>query len=250
MKTIFIRRRAGRRPLAPPDLDRRLRRSLHSVATAMPESPAASERPATARKPRRTRRRVALAMAALVIPLTAAGFLLGPEYVDQIPPKNPLLSGDAHGERYWLIPGRVVDDCGQPLSAVELVVEDQNAVGKEWNTVGIAYGDPIIREADHTTCGVDESAWLADPTRFVWGRVDIADDRIYLVAMHPNVRSIKVVTAAGTQTIATVPTPARPDGPRYAAFDVPERSTSIIATLLDATGQPIPGGERDMAKRS
>ncbi|MEU2611049.1 hypothetical protein ABZ570_05575 [Micromonospora sp. NPDC007271] len=216
----------------------------------MPERPALPDRAAGDRAHGRTRRRTALALAALAIPLTAAGYLLGPEYVDQIPPKNSLLIGDAHGERYWMIPGRVSDDCGQPISAVELVVEDRNTVGEEWNTMGISYGDPNVRQANATLCGVDESAWLADPSRFAWGHVKTAGDRIYLVAMHPTVKSIKVVTTVSTETIATVPTPARPDGPRYAAFDVPESATSIIASLLDAAGQPVPGGERDLTKRS
>jgi hypothetical protein len=263
MTTLF-RRRADGASLATSDLDRRLRHTLHTVAAAMPECTTAPEKAAGGRARGHSRWRLALALTALVVPLTAAGYALGSEYVDQLPPKNPLLSGDAHGERYWMIPGRVSDACGQPVSSVELVVEDENTVGKEWDTMGIGYGDPIIqqigtlsesplpsggmvRQGFAKRCGADESAWLADPTRFEVGHIKIDNDRVYLVGVHPSVTSIRVTTTAGTETIATVPTPARPDGPRYTAFDVSEDSTSIVVTLLDADGRSIPGGERDLA---
>lgn len=260
MTTLF-RRHTGSRQQVTSDLDGRLRHTLHTIATAMPESTTAPAKAAGDRARGRIRRRIALALAALAIPLTAAGYVLGSEYVNQIPPKNPLVSGDAHGKPYWMIPGRVSDDCGQPVSGVELVVEDWNTVGKEWDTIGVGYGDPIVQHIGAPSplpgggwqglakyCGRDESAWLADPARFESSHVKIANDRIYLVGVHPSVKSIRVTTAAGTETIATVPTPARPDGPRYTAFDVPEDSTSIVMTLLDTSGHAIPGAESDVAE--
>ncbi len=239
-------------------LDERLRRTLHAVAQAMPEA-------APAAAPRRSRRRTALLLTALVLPLAAAGYVLGAEYVDEIPPKHPLLTGDAHGERYWLVPGRVEDECGFKVTAVELVVEEWNVVGQEWSTVGVGYGDRIVhiigtptvsplpggqgevRFGMSTTCGVDESAWLADPARFESGHVLLDGDRIYQLAVHPTVRSVRVTTPQGTESIATVTPTDRPDGPRYAAFDVPDSSAVIEVTLLDAAGREI--GGRDLARR-
>ncbi|MEV4416454.1 hypothetical protein [Catellatospora sp. NPDC049609] len=237
-------------------LDERLRRTLHAVAEAMPEA-------APAPVARRSRKRVALLLGALVVPLAAGGYVLGAEYVNQMPPKNPLMAGDAHGERYWLVPGRVADDCGVKVSAVELVVEEWNTVGDEWNTSGSSYGDRIVnwvgtptasplpgggevRSGMSTSCGVDETAWLADPARFESGHVKLDGDRIYHVAVHPTVRSIRVTTPGGTETVATITPPDRPDGPRYAAFDVPESSAVIQLTLLDAAGREV--GGRDLAK--
>lgn len=237
-------------------LDERLRRTLHAVADAMPEA-------APAATPRRSRKRTALLLAALVVPLAAAGYVLGAEYVDEIPPRNPLLTGDAHGERYWLIPGRVKDDCGVKISAVELVVEEWNTVGQEWMTSSVGYGDPVVhmigtptvsplpgggevREGMSRRCGVDESAYLADPARFGSGHVLLDGDRIYQLAMHPTVTAIRVTTPRGTETLATITPPDRPDGPRYVAFDVPDSSAVIEVTLLDAAGREI--GGRDLAR--
>ncbi|RKE05448.1 hypothetical protein C8E86_0244 [Catellatospora citrea] len=190
--------------------------------------------------------------------------MLGSEYVHEMPPTNALLAGDAHGERYWLVPGRLRDECGVPLSAVELVVEERNTVGAEWDTAGVSYGETVVtwlgtpsvspapgsrgevRTGTSRVCGVDETAWLADPARFEAGHVKLDGDRIYLVAVHPTVTSVRVSTPAGAETVSTVTPPARPDGPRYAAFDVPDGSDVIEMALLDAAGQQV--GGRDLAK--
>jgi hypothetical protein len=236
-------------------LDERLRRTLHAVAEAMP---------AAAPVPARSRRRTALLLTALVVPLAAAGYVLGAEYVDAIPPKHPLLTGDAHGERYWLVPGRVEDECGFKITAVELVVEEWNAVGQEWITSGVSYGDPVVhtigtptvsplpggqgevRSGMSTTCGVDESAWLADPARFASAHVLLDGDRIYQMAVHPTVTSIRVATPQVAETVATITPLDRLDGPRYVAFDVPDSSAVIEVTLLDAAGREL--GGRDLAR--
>ncbi|GAB4060598.1 hypothetical protein GCM10028775_76960 [Catellatospora paridis] len=118
-------------------IDQRLRRTLHAVAQAMPET-------AAVRTPRRPRKRVALLLTALVVPLAAGGYVLGSEYVHEMPPTNALLAGDAHGERYGLVPGRLRDECGIPLSTVELVVGEWNTVGAEWDTAGVSYGETVV----------------------------------------------------------------------------------------------------------
>ncbi|GAA1390848.1 hypothetical protein [Catellatospora chokoriensis] len=240
-------------------LDERLRRTLHAVAEAMPEAA-----PAPVRAPRRLRKRVAWTLAALVVPLAAAGYALGAEYVKEMPPTNALFAGDAHGERYWLVPGRVLDQCGFKVSPLELVVEEWNTVGQEWNTVGVGYGETVwnwvgtpsaspnpggrgtVLTGQSTSCGVDESAWLAQPARFEAAHVKLDGDRIYMIAVHPTVTAVRVATPRGTETIATITTTERPDGPRYAAFDVPESSAVITVTLLDAAGNEV--GSRDLAR--
>ena len=153
------------------DLDRRVRDTLHAVASTVTEPGALAPVPpasvTSAPRPGRRRLRFAAVLAAVALPLAAAAYVAGSEYVDQLPPRTAIVTGDAHGERYWLIPGRVRDDCGQRTANVELVLDRDNEVGQEWSTVGTWYGDPIMEVISQSQgtgrrCGVDESAWLAD----------------------------------------------------------------------------------------
>ena len=263
----MIKLRWGRGAVSvDPALGRRLRDTLHGVAETITEAPSmkATDSGATpaARPRRRARRRVAAILLALTLPVTAAGYLLGGEYVHELPPKNPLVSGDAHGERYWLIPGRVKDDCGHRVSDVELVVEKENKIGREWRTIGIGYGDPVDIQLSSPTpvpgeggvyagtvlpCGVDESGWLADPSKFADASSLVDSDRIFFVAAHSSVTTIQVSASNGTVlTVPTKPLPDRPDGPRFAAFDVPASAAAVVVTLIDVHGKPIPGGSRDL----
>jgi hypothetical protein len=262
-----------------PLLDERVRRTLHAVAATVTEpapAGAAFEPAPDAYPPARAGRtggrravkrplRLAAVLLAIALPVTAGAYLLGSEYVDQIPPRNAMVADDAHGERYWMIPGRVRDDCGQRASAVELVIEEDNSVGQEWNTMGIQYGDPIVEwvgtpepvpsdpgalQGMSLRCGTDESAWLADPTRIVRSWQPLGSDRVFLIGTHPRATAIRVAASDGTAlTVPTMPLPDRPTGPRYAALDVPAAATAVVVTLLDERGEPIPGSEQDLLER-
>ncbi|MBB5867213.1 hypothetical protein F4553_000592 [Allocatelliglobosispora scoriae] len=229
-----------------PALDARLRSTLRQVAAAAippghPE-PAARAVTAPARRPRR-RWRPALVLAAVLVPLTAAGVVLGREYVDQIPPKNVFYTGvAADGERYWLVPSFHDNPCDPalPHPGIEWLQEARNSVGGEWASAGFTYGD-----YDGRTCAVDEAPWLADPGRVGVGSsrlgADEQGERLYVVGAHPTVVTLRVTVGGRTFDVGTVPVPGRADGPRYAAFPVPA-GQPIEVSMLDGAGAVVPGG--------
>ena len=80
-------------------------------------------------------------VAIAAIPLAAGAWVqFGPEYVDRIPPADPIISGSLDGERYWVVDGRDDPRCPNSPSGVELIVEENNLVGQEWNTTGAVFG--------------------------------------------------------------------------------------------------------------
>ena len=128
-------------------IEDQIRHTLHTVAETVTE--AADTQPAPASAPDRTRRRRwgtwSLIGGAVAVPvLLAAGAYVqqGPEYVDQIPADTIIVKGDIDGDRYLLVENRrTYHRCGEPVPGVELVEEDENLLGSEWNTVGEMYGE-------------------------------------------------------------------------------------------------------------
>lgn len=116
------------------ELDQRLRRTFSAVAATVDTDPVP-----WAVQPQRRRRRwvIGAGIAVVAVPLAAAATIgFGPEHVDRIPPENPLLSGTLDGERYWVVDAFHTDTCDRPMDGVELLIQESNIVGQEWNTVG------------------------------------------------------------------------------------------------------------------
>jgi hypothetical protein len=244
-----------------PALDARLRRTLHAVASTITDAAAPVDIEAkqhlraqsasmvrTRRDRRKRRRWLAIGLAATVAPLAAFTTLaIGPEYVNEIPPKDAFITGVQDGERYWLVPSFHQDSCGRTFG-VELLMENNNIIGKEWNTAGTTYGEP---SEDHAAPGLgcyvyDEAQWLTDPGRVSalsqrLGGKDRDGDWITLLAVHPTVSTLRVAHDGGaTGDVQTQALPGRPDGPRYAVFTTPARKRQIDVSvqLLTTSGRP------------
>lgn len=243
-----------------PALDARLRRTLSAVAATVTDAPPATIEPeqrllaksaSVTRSPRdrgRRRRWLAIGLASAVVPLAAFTTLaIGPEYVDQIPPKNAFITGVEDGERYWVVPSFHKDSCGRTFG-VELMIESNNIIGKEWNTAGIAYGEPSEDvAAPGLGCYVyDEARWLTDPGRVSrlrqrLGGKDQDGDWITLIAVHPTVTTLRVSQDGRvTRDVQTQAMPGRPDGPRYAVFTTPagKPQVDLSVQLLTTSGLP------------
>ncbi len=266
-----------------PELEARLRRTLSQVAATIDDpgtplvvAPSREVRAlADQRRARRWRRRAtAIGLALVAAPVAAFAYgQLGPEFVDQLPPRHVLLEGTAGAHRYWLVPAFHTDACG-PRPGVELVSEPENRIGEYWNTLGVLYGEitppwdypsvsatgsPLIGRSvprvdpTHDCMRPDERAWLDDPSLASLGttRLDPHGDWVLLAAVHPDVRMLRITTPGGpARSVATVPRPDHLNGPRYAAATLPADATQADVTLLDEHGRPIPGGLTSLPLRS
>lgn len=219
-----------------PDIERRLRDSLHTVAETLTEEHFATSSPhAAASKPRR-RRRLALGVGALAVPLAlAAGAFVreGPEYVDHIPAERIVATGSVDGSRYLLVESDGTDSCGQPAAGVELVEESENLLGSEWNTSLYQYGEGISRD-----CGLvyDPSRYLEDPALFTDSGVEVGDSFVWVYAVHPDVDTVRITSGAFTEDLPV----HEVSGAGYAAFEVPQDMDEYTSELL-IEGRVVPG---------
>ncbi len=213
------------------ELSERIRTSLRAVAGSVDGAAVPRARPAR----RRLRPLyVAVGAAAAVVPLAAAAVVLtGPEYVDRIPPQHPILAGEADGGRYWLVENTRTDECGQPVTGVELIQEEDNFVGSEWNTTGHGYGDD-------TTCGnYDPKAWLPHPERFAWSGAFDGDTFLAVYSVNPAVDAVRVTVDGGrTHDVPVV----RADGAGFAVVELPEGAP--YHSVLVADDEVVPGSVR------
>lgn len=232
--------------LIDAELRGRLRRTLHAVAATLPESPEdAGVALSTLHARGRRRRRVLIAAGCSLAAFPLAAFMYGrltSEYVQELPPPGVVQSGEIDGIRYWLVESFHEDMCGQDLPGVELVSATRNQVGQEWNTGGMFYGDQLD---DTSRCPtLDETAWLADPTRAAvsWMRLggdpnDSEESGPWggMIAVHPTVRSISVqADNLPEQRVSPTPLPDDPTGPRYAAVAVPEEAGHVTVSATTA----------------
>ena len=118
-------------------LEDRIRDTLRAVAGTVTEE----RLPQRRRHRRRTWAIVGGAVAVPVLLAAAAYVRTGPEYVDTIPPSTIVAEGEVGGDRYLLVESRRTECGGTPVTGVELVEEDENLLGSEWNTVGSRYGE-------------------------------------------------------------------------------------------------------------
>ncbi|MDT0276765.1 hypothetical protein [Blastococcus goldschmidtiae] len=234
-----------------PDLERRLKRTLHAVAETVAE-PADAPGFAPSAVPvvsHRRRRRVVLAAGASFVAVPLAAFMygrLGSEYVQELPPPGVVQSGEIDGIRYWLVAPLHEDVCGERMPGIELLSDARNRVGGEWNSGGMAYGEPV---GDAQGCQtMDEEPWLADPSRAAvsWMRLggeptDSEESGPWggMIAVHPTVRSVTVqAEGQAEQRVSTVPLDDDPGGPRYAAVAVPEDAGRVTVSFTNPEGDP------------
>jgi hypothetical protein len=229
-----------------PDLQRRLKRTLHAVAETVaepPDAPGFTPNGVPVVSGRR-RRRVLLAAGASLVAVPLAAFMygrLGSEYVQELPPPGVVQSGEIDGIQYWLVESFHEDVCGERMPGIELLSDAGNRVGGEWNSGGMAYGDPVD---DPRGCQTfDEEPWLADPSRAAVSWMQLGEESGPwggMIAVHPTVRSL-TVQAEGQpeQRVSTVPLNDDPDGPRYAAVAIPEDAGRVSVSFTNAEGDPM-----------
>lgn len=220
--------------LVDPEFDQQLRRTLHEVAAKVEDAPA------VAPEKRRSRRRamVGLGAAAVSVPLAAGAIMgIGSEYVDELPRGNVIVTGSIDGSRYWMVEAFHKDDCGKPLPGVELVIEDNNIIGQEWNTLGTSFGNLPLQGCSH-----DNSDWLTDPSRWDISGTFLDETFVQVIAVHPNITAVRVTIDGFPQTVAV----HRVDGAGYGTFEVPSDSTEYTVELL-IDGEVVPGSRNTRA---
>lgn len=253
-----------------PDLDAHLRRTLRAVAATIEDDPA--DLALTALPPtggdhagvRPGRRRPAAAIlvaAATVAAVGVGGWVVNRgapaevrvgspsgQVVDGAP-ADAMMSGHAEGGgAWWLRPASAPTadgaDC-PPTSWVEFGTEKSHPPGWTGGVFGpLAYGDDTSTTAADWC--KDEAAWLSDRSLFLllsartgW-RDDPTSDWGVVAGVHPSVAQLRVTVGDGEAfTIDTVPVPARPHGPRFAAFTADAGATVALVELLRADGDVV-----------
>jgi hypothetical protein len=230
----------------PNSIEQRLRQDLNAVAQTISDATTHDSPRATPRTRRKVRKPlVALGVGAVVaFPAMAAAAMLhqGPEYVDTIPKSSIVMEGGVDGNRYLLVESRRADECGQPVTGVELVEENKNLLGSEWNTTGYEYGESV-----ETDCGAvnDTSRFLTNPALFNDSGGRIGDSFVWVYAVHPDVTSVHITAADGYSKDLDV---YEVDGAGYAPFEVPGGLEEFSSELLIG-GQLVPGSAEDQKVR-
>lgn len=220
-------------------LEQRLRHTLNAVAEAVADDAAPA---ATAPSPvqKRSRKcRILLGAGVLAVPLTVAAAGLahhGSEYVDTIPTERIVSSGAVDGSRYVLIRSDRTDKCGRPAGGVELVEEEKNLLGSEWNTSGYRYGPDVSPDCDAETS--DESQYLQNPALFNASGAQVGDSFVWVYAVHPDVDTVRITSGAYTEDLVV----HEVGGAGYATFEIPKAIDKYTSELL-IDGRAVPGSE-------
>lgn len=224
----------------PTTIEQRVHHALHAVAETLTEDafPTTSQTTIT-RKPDRWRR-IALGVGAVAIPLALAAAAIvraGPEYVDTIPPQDIVMRGSVDGSRYLLIESDRTDECGHPVTGVELVEEKKNLLGSEWNTTRYEYGEPT-----ETHCGYvnDTSRYLKNPALFNASGAEVGDSFVWVYAVHPDVTAVRITSGEYTKDLKVYEV----DGAGYAPFEIPKNMAEYTSELL-IDGLVVPGSEQE-----
>ena len=170
------------------------------------------------------------------VPLAAAAVVrFGPEFVDRIPPADPIISGSLDGERYWVVDGREIGGCAGSPSGIELIAEQDNVVGQEWNTVGAVFGPPT-REG----CAPRRAVVPPEHTYDSDGGVTIGDGMLWMGALHPDVDQVRVTLGAEEPFDADT---FQHEGGTYYVLEVPPGTTTFsVDYLVDGEVlEPLPG---------
>ena len=218
------------------ELDDHLRRTLAAVAATVHEEPADQAVPTPCRSRLRRRLLIGVGVSIAAIPLVAAAVVrFGPEYVDRIPPANPIISGSLDSERYWVVDGRDLPGCQGSPSGIELIAEENNIVGQEWNTSGSYFGG-----STRDGCYKRRINMPPEYTYDADGGVTLGDGMVWVGALHPDVDQVRVTLDGGQ------PFDARTfghEGRSYYVLEVPpDTSTFTIEYLVDGEVlEPLPG---------
>jgi hypothetical protein len=227
------------RPDLDHQLDQHLRRTLTAVAEAVQEDSTSSP----ARSPRRAGGHrgliVAAATATAIVPLAAAAVVgFGPEYVDELPPANPIISGTIGGERYWVVDGRRVPRCAGESSGIEVISESSNIVGREWNTIGYTFGGESTADGSCSPRATDQPP--AD-TYYSDGGQEIGGGMLWVGALHPSVDQVRASFPGAAPFDADTLTH---EGGTYYVLEVPPGTgTFQVEYLVDGDLVVPPAGE-------
>lgn len=230
---------------SPDPVEQRVRLALSTVAgTVTEEGFATAPRSNVGRKPSR-KRRIALGVSALtLIPVgfaAAAVVNQGPEYVDTIAPERIVTTGSVDGSRYLLIETERTDECGQPVTGVELVEEKENLIGSEWNTSGYEYGEYVEKRCDGRLNYVnDTSRYLTDPALFNDSGTMVGDSFLWVYSVHPDVDAVRITSADYTKDLTVYEV----DGAGYAPFEIPKDMDEYTSELV-IDGQVVPGSTKE-----
>ena len=218
-------------------LDQRLRRTLAAVAATVQERPAGASVAAPQPSGGRPRVLVGAGVTIAAIALAAAAIVrFGPEYVDRIPPDDPIVSGSLDGARYWVVDGREVPRCQGSPSGIELVAEEHNVVGSEWNTVGAFFGEPT---ADG--CAPRRADAPPEHTYYSDGGVRVGGGMLWMGALHPDVDQVRVSLGGGRPFDADTFTHERG---RYYVLEVPPGTAAFtVDYLVDGEVVAPPAGD-------
>ena len=216
------------------ELDRHLRRTFAAVAATVTDEPTRAPAPTT--KNRKRRLLIAGGVSIAAIPLAAAAVVgFGPEYVDEIPPPNPMISGSIDGERYWVVDSRVPDRCEGSPSGIELIAEENNIIGQEWNTSGAFFGEPTANG-----CNPTRSDTPPEDTYYFDGGIMVGDSMLWMGALHPDVDEVRVDLGHGPEDVDTF----EHEGGTYYLLEVPPGTTTFtIDYLVDGQVLVPPSGE-------
>jgi hypothetical protein len=217
------------------ELDQHLRRTLAAVADTVHEEPGRA--PAATSRSRRRRLLVAAGVSIAAVPLAAAAVVnFGPEYVDEIPPPDPIISGSIDGERYWVVDGRVPDRCEGSPSGIELIAEENNLVGREWNTSGAFFGEPTVNG-----CAPTQGQGLPEDSYYSDGGIVVGDGMLWMGELHPDVDEVRADLGSESVDVETF----EHEGGRYYLLEVPPGTTTFtVEYVVDGQVLAAPSGER------
>lgn len=218
------------------ELEQRLRTTLNSVAATVSEAP----QPKAVRSAYRPRRRMAYGIGAALaaVPLAAAAVVgFGPEHVDRVPPANPIISGIVGDEKYWIVDGRESPKCENSPSGIEVIAEDSNIVGQEWNTVGYFFGEPT----KNWGCAPTSTNEPASNTYYYDGGQEVGDGMLWAGALHTDIDEVKA--SFDNSEFVAIDT-FKHEGSEYFALEIPSgTSTFTIEYLVDGQVLTPPTGE-------
>lgn len=215
-------------------LEDRIRETLRAVAETVTEN--GSPRRSGARR-RRAWLVVGVAVAAPALLAAAAYVRSGPEYVDTIPPSTIIAEGEVGGDRYLLVESRRTE-CDRPVTGVELVEEDENLLGSEWNTVGSRYGEYVGTDP----CSFSTDRVLVDPALYDDGGTAVGDSFVWLWAVHPDVTAVRITVDGSSVDLETYAV----DGAGYALYEVPKGIKTYTAELV--IGDEVVPGTREVQR--
>lgn len=206
-------------------MEDQIRHTLHTVAQTVTETSQPQAAPNRTRGSRRRKWSLIAGAGAVAIPLTlaaAAYVKTGPEYVDTIPANTIIVEGEIDGDRYLLVETRRTH-CGESVTGVELVEEDENLLGSEWNTIGEQYG-----EHSGDPCSLETSRYLANPALYNDSGTTVGNSFVWLWAVHPDVTAVRITSDGSSEDLPIYAV----DGAGYALYEVPEGLTTYTAELL------------------